>query len=197
MFMEILKAEGYSNSGYGEATHDLLSTDGLSSGDLGYDGEYPFPSDFLKPLRAELTYSTSTDPTKAIIYDISDSLISESDEDVINSNFSQNSPYIRFGRDSFFIRPLKTTTGDITGGIHIWYTARQSELEAGDTPVLEANFHRIYPLLLAKEYAMRDSDKYNALWDREIKKLMDDIRSFYRRRFKFQKVLSTQTYNFS
>lgn len=183
IILEILKVEGYKNIAGKHVSTTLLSTDGLVAGDLGFDGEYPFPTDMLRPTRFELLYDTTERPKKAYIYDQIENPLSETDDDDLVELASESNPVIKFFHDSYFIRPLKTTTGDITGGINIWYEARQADLSAdADEPGFEESLHDLFPLMIAERFYLRHPSKRNVAVLNEKEDLMKQLRSFYKRR---------------
>lgn len=188
MTIAILKLQGYREAFATEAYLNLVSTTGLTVGQVGYNGEYPFPDDFLKLKRIEVKYSGNQSiPT--VLYDYSANSNSEYEDS--GDSFTEDEPNVRFERGSFFIRPLPDTT--VSGGIHIWYEQRQDVLVAGSTPALQEDFHRIYPLLLAKEYAQENPEKYNQLWDTEIFEIKREMATYYRKKFPYTKTFSTQS----
>lgn len=185
LVMIALRSRGDFNFQINEATSDLISTSGLSAGSNGYNGEYAWPSDLVKPTRMEVSFD-GTNFNKARIYDLTDELSrSEFTQADINNAFSQTEPYVRFERNSFFIRPLKATAGNITGGIHIWYEQRQTALTASDTPVIEPNYHRLLVLMgvlrvmrkFRTEYTVNDRQEIK----NEIAQLKADMANFYSR----------------
>lgn len=188
----------------GESYTDLISTSGLVDGNVGFNGEYPFPSDLIKPLRFELSFDGTTF-REASIYDIASSLAeSEHNQTQIQSDFNENNPYVRFERDSYFIRPIKTTSGNITSGIHIWYEKRQTAFAIGaistDTPSIEANFHRLYVVKGAlramrkfrNDYTLQDRQELRREQEREEQKLD----KFMKDRFKRPLRISAKHENF-
>lgn len=173
-----------------EAWTDLVSVTGLVDGNIGFNGEYPFPTDLIKPLRAEICYN-GTDFIQAKVYDIASSpASSEHKSTQIQGDFSEGDPYIRFERDSYFIRPLPETT--VAEGIHIWYEKRQSTMLianiATDVPSIEPNFHRLYVVRGAlrtmrkfrNDYTERDRQELN----RERLELESQFSKFMKDRFK-------------
>ena len=190
MLSFILKIQGYREVGGNEVYTDLVSTTGLVNGDNGYNGEYSFPDDFLKLKRLEVKFS-GVDSLPTTLYDSSDNTHSEYEQ--AGDGFV--TPHVRFDRGSYIIRPLPTA--NVSSGIHIWYEQRQAALTLlSQTPILEKSFHRIYPLLLAKEYAQENPDKYNQLWDVEIDKLKRAIANHYRTKFKFKKEITVEKVSF-
>jgi len=188
LVMMALDASPDHNFKVGEAYTDLKSTSGLVSGDIGFNGEYPFPSDLIKPLRFEISYDGTTF-YPASVYDVASSLAqSEHNQTQIQSDFIETSPYVRFERDSYFIRPMKTTSGDITAGIHIWYEKRQTAFAIGaistDTPSIEANFHRLYVVRGALR-AMRKFRNDYSIQDRsELRSEKEKLETKYEKHLK-------------
>lgn len=184
--LDILKVQVDRNANQEEATTTLVSTSGLVAGDNGYNGEYAFPSDLLKPIRVEISYDGTT-WYPASFYDIYENDKSEHEEDGVQANFSQSEPYVRFDRDSFFVRPLKTTSGNITAGIHIWYEKRQADLSDG-SPTFEQNLHDVLAYDLAYQEYLMHPDKYTANWkigfDDERSRVIARFMDFYKNRFK-------------
>lgn len=201
LVMQALRSRGDFNFSMEEATTDLISTVGLVAGNNGYNGEYAWPSDLIKPVRTEVSFDGTT-WNKAKIYDISDAENnSEHLQSSINNTFTSSEPYVRFERNSFFVRPLKDTAGNITSGIHIWYEKRQATLTASDTPVIEPNFHRLLVLRGAhrimrkfwNEYPMNRRQEV----DLQIQKLEAEFRNFYSNQIQENSFLSVAEDNFA
>lgn len=200
LVMEALRARGDYNFQINEATTDLISTSGITAGQNGYNGEYAWATDVLKPTRLEVSF----DGTKfypATVYDISDKISkSEHSETDINNTFQQTNPYVRFERNSFFIRPLKTTAGNVTAGIHVWYEQRQATLTASDTPSIEPNFHRLFVLkgvlrVMRKfrtEYTVNDRQEVK----NEINELTAKMNQFYSKQIDENVNLTTKFVNY-
>lgn len=180
--LDILHCSVDVNASIKEVTTSLVSTSGLTVGDLGYRGEYPFPTDLLRPVRADISFDGTSWYT-ADIYDLNDNGTSEVTEDSINSVFSQSEPAVRFEHDSYFVRPVKDTTGDITGGIHLWYEKRQTDLTTG-SPDFEANLHDILAYDVSKLEFIKHADKYSA---NVINNFYTDFREVEKRFFQFYK----------
>ncbi len=197
--MQILKVKTDFNFNAKEAYATLLSVSGVAIGVPGYNGEYTFPSDLLRPIRVEISYDGEVwYPAK--FYDVADNTVSSEEGIAENNstnyqfpNWTQFAPFVRFERDSFFVRPLKTTTGNISGGIRIWYEKRQVALTAPDTPLFEENFHRLMVLRGAlrvmrkfrKEYKKETRDEVKT----ELRELETEMMEFYKNRFKKQFVI--------
>jgi len=197
--LDILRIQVDRNANQKEAITDLLSTSGLVTNNLGYNGEYPFPLDLVRPIRAEVSYDGST-WRPCTIYDINDNDTSEHEETAQEANFSQTSPYIRFDRDSYFIRPPKTTAGDVTGGIHIWYEYRETDLTSG-SPTFDESLHNLLAYDVAEIYAIKRPNSYDNVWMNRLLMKKDSVEKkfeeFYRGRFKKQITLTPQHEDFS
>jgi hypothetical protein len=184
--LDILKVQVDNNSNQEEATTDLKDTTGLVEGDLGFNGEYPFPTDLLRPIRVEVSYDGSN-WNPCTFYDVYENDDSEHVEDDINSTFSQYAPYVRFDRDSYFVRPTNDTGSDVTDGIHIWYEQRQSDLTTG-SPTFESNLHDILAYDLAYQQYLMYPAKYTPDWkiafDSERYRIEDRFKEFYKNRFR-------------
>ena len=196
---DILRVQTERNSQGNEVRYNLISTNGLTEGNLGYNGEYPFPADLLRPIRVEVSFDGKT-WRPCSVYDISENHRSEYDQVDINNTFLQNdglvfeastiTPQLRFLRDSFFIRPLNTGA-TVTNGIIVWYEQRQANMAVdADLPVLEANYHEILVLKGAIRYASRYPEKYNPLWQTKLDELMRSMKEYYKNRFKRNKRLT-------
>lgn len=184
--LDILKVQVDRNANQEESTTDFIDTTGLVVGDLGYNGEYPFPTDLLKPIRVEVSYDGTT-WKPCSFYDVYENDSSEHTESDLNSIFIQSAPYVRFDRDSFFMRPTNDTGSNITDGIHIWYEQRQTDLVA-DSPSFEANLHDILAYDLANQEYLMHTSKYTSDWrvgfSTERSKIEERFKEFYKNRFK-------------
>jgi len=181
--LDILRIQTDRNASQTEVKTDLVSVTGLSAGDNGYNGEYAFPTDLLKPVRVEVSYDGTTwNPCKT--YDVNEKDGSEHYQTDINNNFDTSEPYVRFDRDSFFIRPVPTAT--VSNGIHIWYEQRQSDLTTG-SPTFETNLHDILAYDLAELEALMHSSKYDYKWWKYFKEKKGECEArffeFYQSRF--------------
>ena len=181
-----------------EETTTLFSTVGLTAGDIGFNGEYPFDPEMLKPVRFEISYDGTT-WNKATIYDLNENPNSEHDANDIQSSFSEDNPYVRFERNSLFVRPLKTSAGNITAGIHAWWENRQSDLTTL-SPDFEQNLHDILAYDLANLERLMHPDKYDALWrndfDATYARLQERFMEFFKNRFKRTLQLRTKRENY-
>lgn len=191
--MDIFRVKTDFNFQAEESYTDFLDSSALVAGDTGYNGEYPFPTDLLKPIRVEISYDgTNWRPAK--FYDLADNWRESETAGADNvgssveyPNYSETKPFVRFERDSFFVRPLNEDA-TVTGGIHIWYEKRQDALTASDTPLFEANYHRLLVLKGAlrimrkfkKDYKISDRNELRG----EINDLRERMLQFYQTRFK-------------
>jgi len=189
VIMQILRAKTDFSFQGGESYTNHLSTSGLVAGQSGFNGEYTFPTDLIRPIRVEISYDGEVwRPAK--FYDVADTKTSETDEDdTAEGQWSQSSPYVRFERESMYVRPVNTGS-TVTAGIRVWFEKRQSNLEIGSTPNFEANFHRILVLRGALRLMRKYRKQYN-LADRnelrgELNNLTEELLSYYKDRFKKQ-----------
>ena len=173
---DILRWQGYKEVLDNTATLDLADWTEVSAGELGYNGEIPFPTNLLNLKRIEISLDGVMTPIT--IYHDTDNKLSENDD--INTNFDSSKPYAIISRGSIRLRPIPSEA--VTAGLLITYAQRQSDLTDG-SPILESSFHRIFPLMLAYEYGLEDIEKINPLWESEIEKLKRQIRSFYSFRY--------------
>jgi hypothetical protein len=184
--LDILKIQTDKNANLTESYTNLVSLTGLVEGDIGYNGEYPFPTGLLRPVRVEIRYTATGTPVKCEIYDIADSEDSEQPGEV-NNTFSQANPYIRFERDSYFVRPIPETS--ITGGLHIWYEARQTALTTlSKTPEFESNLHDVLSVDIAEVEALRHPENFTTEWRTAFKEIktetVDRFKEHYKNRMK-------------
>lgn len=164
--LDILRFQVDRNASMEFSKTDFVSTLGLVEGDNGYDGEYAFPTDLLRPIRAEVSFDGTTF-RKCKIYDIGENERSEVSD--IDTDFSETEPYVRFERNSFFIRPLNTGS-TVTYGIRIWYEKRQTALADGGTPDFESNLHDLLAFDLAEMELLRHNEKYTDVVAARIRK---------------------------
>jgi hypothetical protein len=181
--LDILKYQVDRNASMEMAKTNLVDSDLLTEGQNGYDGEYSFPSNLLRPIRMEISYDGDTF-VPASIYDIGEN--EDSEISLTNSKYSVAEPGVRFERESYFIRPLPTEA--VTNGIRIWYEKRQTELTDGGTPEFESNLHSILAFDLAEMELMRHSRLYSsetaARIRREATKAENRFIAFYNDRMK-------------
>lgn len=162
---------------------DLVKAEGLAEKDLGYNGEYPFETDMLKPVRVEL--SDGNQFTVADFYDMNQNNTSEVIPTITN-------PSVTFERDSFFVRPLPKE--NITGGMHIWYEYRQADFTADDltkSPETEPNTHMEYVYELAIRWGERPNNKVKNDWRIGLDNMQKTRRKYYRNRFTKQNKISS------
>lgn len=182
--LDILKYQVDRNASIEMAKTNLIDTTSLVEGDNGYDGEYAFPTNLLRPLRMEISYD-GISFVPATVYDIGES--EDSEISLTNSKYSVAEPGVRFERESFFIRPLHITT-TIPNGIRIWFEERQTALTDGGTPTFEENLHSILAFDLAEMELMRHSRLYSsettARIRREATKVENRFIAFYNDRMK-------------
>lgn len=159
--LDILGVRQDLNQSIKEVYTNLIATAGLVAEDVGYNGEYPFEADTLRPVRLEVSYDGVT-WIPCDIYDINENRSSEFVQLELNNAFSKSSPMVRFERDSYFIRPLNDGT-TVTNGIHIWTEKRQDDLTTGE-PEFEANLHDILAYDLATLEVLMHPALYTTEW---------------------------------
>jgi hypothetical protein len=212
--LDILRARVDKNASMEEATTTLKSTVGLSEGDNGYNGEYAFPTDLLKPNRVEVSYDGST-WLKCEIYDNAINLASEYNERQLDGSasrsslsfysqktrFSQTEPKVDFTRNSFKIRPIKRTAGDIANGIYIEYEKRQDDFSSTTAPAeIESNLQNILAYDLAELEMIMHADKYDSkhvqAFQVKKKEVENRFKEYYKKRLNSNKQLTTKYLNY-
>lgn len=198
LMMEILLVQGYRNVSGKHVTTDLISTSGLVAGNIGYGGEYPFPTDLIRPHRIEVKYSSTGAFVPCEIVDMQDIDYPLADVEEINDIANEDAPIVRVYHNSYFLAPVKTTTGSVTAGIHIWYEERESELSAdSDEPQFEVTFHDLIPLMVASRFYLRHPSKRNVQVLNELNMLMRQFRAHYRKMINVRLQLKPRTENFA
>jgi len=192
--MDILRVRVDRNATIQNATATLKSTVGLVEGNNGFNGEYSFPTDLLRPTRFEISYDGIT-WTKCQIYDNALNLGSEYNKTQLESQFSTSAPCVDFFRDSYKIRPPKNTAGDIALGIYIEYEKRQSDFTSSTSPVqIEQNLQDLLAYDLAEgEFIMNASihdQKQMDRFDKEKKELENKFLEHYKDNLSSRKVMS-------
>ena len=200
IIQKILKVQTTRNQNITNEYYNFVSTNGLAQGQVGFNGEYPFPPDLLRPLRVEVSYDGVTWlPCKQ--YDINaGNMTSEYNPSQINSAFQTTSnpnynpyistPYVRYTNDSFFIRPLNQGN-TVPVGFVFWYESRQPALaNSTDVPAFEANFHELLVYKLAMRYGEKYPEKMNKQWIVRAQELEKELVEFYKNRFKYNVTMS-------
>lgn len=195
--LDILRVRVDKNASIKEVTTTLVSTSGLAIGDNGYNGEYAFPTDLLKPVRFEVSYDGIT-WNKATVYDNTLNNGSEYNDTQLANDFSESSPRVDFTRNSFKIRPPKTSTGNITNGIYIEYEKRQADFSTSTAPTeIESNLQDMLSWDLAKIETVMHASKYSgqelAVFNAEYNKAEERFLNFYSTNLPTKK---TMTFNF-
>lgn len=192
--LDILRVRVDRNATINEATTTLKSTVGLVEGDNGFNGEYAFPSDLLKPVRFEVSYDGET-WLKARIYDNALNLGSEYNDTQLKEDFSEDEPCVDFTRNSFKLRPPKTTAGDITKGIYIEYEQRQSDFTSSTAPTqIESNLQDILAYDLAELEFIMHPDEHTptqyTMFKQKKKEVEDRFLEFYKSNLPKNKIIS-------
>lgn len=181
--LDILRVRVDKNASISEVTTTLLSTVGLVAGDNGFNGEYAFPTTLLRPVRFEVSYD-GVMWKKCKVYDNELNKNSEYNDTQLVSDFSEDDPKIDFTRNSFKIRPPKTTAGNITNGIYIEFEKRQVDFTSSTAPTeIESNLQDMLSWDLAKLETVMHAAKYSpqelAVFNMEHSKMEQRFLSFY------------------
>lgn len=169
VWMVIFEAQGYKNLGGDFKVYDLISTVGLVSGEIGFNGEYGFPTQALSLDSVELNYGNGH--VKAEIIDRSNQSSSLFTESEYNAEFSQTNPKVFVYRDSYFVRPTNTST-TVEDGIKLTISARPTILtNTTDSPTFDLMYHDLIPLKVAQDYALFYPEKANPRIDRKVEEL--------------------------
>lgn len=182
VWLNILRVRGDYNFAIEVARGSLIAYASLAEGDNGYNGEYAWPTDCLKPRRVELKFSSAGQLTAVKFYDLGEYEGSEHDPSQLNSDFTTSEPYVRFERESFFVRPLPTET--VINGFYIEYEKRQTSLGLTDTPAFEENLHHILAYGMALQYYEKYPDLYNPKIEQRYLQLLGLLEEFYKNREK-------------
>lgn len=160
--LDILRVRVDKNASIKRYITTHFSTVGLVVGNIGFNGEYPFPADLLRPVRIEISYDGVT-WTKCTIYDNALNEGSEYNDTQLRELFSEQEPRVDFNRNSYMIRPPKTTSGNISRGIYIEYEARQVDFTSSTTPLaIDQNLQDILSWDLAKLEMIVHAAKYSS-----------------------------------
>ena len=192
--IDILRMKVDVNASIEESTTTLLSTVGLVQGDNGFNGEYDFPGDLLKPTRVEISYDGLT-WIKCSVYDNAINRNSEFNDSQLVTDFNQSNPRVDFTRNSFKIRPPKTTAGDITHGIYIEYEKRQTDFTDVSEPTeIERNLQDVLAFDLADNEIIMHAEKYTsqfiAVYNQKKKEVVDRFMKFYKSNLPTKKKMS-------
>lgn len=199
--LDILRVRVDSNATINEATTDLISTVGLVAGDNGFNGEYAFPANLLKPVRFEVSYDGIT-WKKCTIYDNTLNQGSEYNDSQLASDYSEKAPRVDFTRNSYKIRPPKTSVGNITKGIYIEYEQRQADFTSSTTPTqIEQNLHDILAYDLAELEIIMHADKYSSnkitVFNNKKKEVESRFLEFYKNNLPTRKTMTQKYQNYA
>jgi hypothetical protein len=165
-----------------EAKTNLISVTGLIAGQSGYNGEYAWPNDLVKPTRVEISYD-GVNSYPATVYDLNENKSSEYLATAIAAEFSETNPMIRFDKGTYSIRPLPQTT--IVGGIHIWYETKQGAFTLGtESPIFDSAYHEILAYMGAERWAEKHPEDYNSLWTTKKTEMRYNMLEFYKNKYK-------------
>lgn len=193
IWMIILEAEGYKNTGGDFKVFDLEDSSSLDPQDLGYNGEYPFPSVAVTLEEAYINYGDGN--VKAEIINRSE-INSSMFDDEDSPEYSKANPKIFIFRDSILTRPIHFST-KVEDGIKLLIRRRQKTLVEtitnADTQVLspefEENFHELIPLKVAQDFYLEWPEKYNPRIDKKAAEIESQLISEYESRTPIEKRL--------
>ena len=196
--LDILRVRVDKNASIQNATTDLISTAGLVEEQNGFNGEYSFPANLLKPSRFEVSYDGVT-WKKCTIYDNALNNQSEYNDTQLAGQFSQASPMVDFSRNSYKIRPPKTDAGNITKGIYIEYSKRQADFTSTTAPTeIESNLQDILAYDLAELEFIQHPESHSNNQIQLFNKKKDEVEKrfleFYKKRLQGNKTI---TFNLS
>jgi hypothetical protein len=194
LIMEKCQMEGNTSSLANFVTTTLKAQSGLSAGDTGYNGEYPFPDDCLYITRIEVKFDDDHIPV--VLYDASENSYSEYSD--VDEPFDEGEPKVRLQRDSIFVRPFPDS--DVSAGIYIEYVQRQTAFsDDADEAEFENNFHDLIPMGVAIRFFKRDAKKYGSElleMRRDYNEMKQEFLEFYRDRNEKRLKISTKKETF-
>jgi hypothetical protein len=180
----MLYSQGYRKVGEKTYYTDFKTITGLTEGQNGYDGEYAFDGNWVKPIEFYAKFPGQNTYRKCHLYDVSENDNSEFDNGIINSTFSTANPSVRFSRNSFRIRPINSTL-DVTDGIMVIAEPRSATLlNTTDVPVLDPIFHRWFVLKEALRFGKFRTGITRSDVMLELQQLEQKIRRLYSDRVK-------------
>jgi len=199
--LDILRVRVDKNASIQNATTDLVSTVGLVEGDSGFNGEYSFPADLLKPSRFEVSYDGVT-WKKCTIYDNALNNQSEYNDTQLTDKYSQSDPMVDFSRNSYKIRPPKTDAGNITKGIYIEYEKRQADFTSTTAPTeIESNLQDILAYDLAElefiQHPESHSNNQIQLFNKKKEEVEKRFLAFYKIRLQSIKKITVNYPNYN
>jgi hypothetical protein len=151
-----MEAEGHENVGGSFKLTNLVSSDGLQSGDNGFNGEYSKPEGAVID---EVHVDFGDGHVVAEIIDKGELSSSMFEEDL---SITEDKPKVFLFRDSYFVRPLNTGA-TVVNCIKLLVQSIEDELVEGtDSPSWYPTFHELIPLYVTLDYYRTYPDKYNA-----------------------------------
>ena len=189
--VDILRVRVDANATIQKSYTTHLNVTSLSEGDNGYNGEYAFPDDLLRPTRIEVSYD-GVNWRKATIYD--NAINRDSEMKASTETPTRDNPCVDFNRGSYFIRPLNNV-GDVLKGIYIEYEKRQADFTSSTEPTdIEKNLHDILAYDLASLEIINNTDKYSPNKIAVFNAAKDEVEkrffSFYRMNLPSKKVMT-------
>lgn len=189
--IDILRVRVDANATIQKSYTTHLNVTTLSEGDNGYNGEYAFPADLLRPTRIEVSYD-GVIWRKATIYD--NAINRDSEMSASTETPTRDDPCVDFNRNSYFIRPLNNV-GNVPKGIYVEYEKRQDDFSSSTEPEdIEKNLHDILAYDLASLEIINNTDKYSPNKISVFNASKDDVEkrffSFYRTNLPSKKVMT-------
>lgn len=187
--LDILRVRQDINQFLMEKRTDFFSAEAMTEGQIGYNGEYPFETTTLRPVRIEVSYDGVTyRPCK--VYDLNENKGTEVGSADVNANFSETEPFVRFEENSYFVRPYNVSGTDIVDGIHIWIENRQDDLvsSTNETPAFETALHSILAFDMAEMERIMHPERYSDAWRNDFAnsyaRIEGRFNDFYKNRLK-------------
>lgn len=187
--LEIIRMGMDKNASIQHATTTFRNVIGLPEGEVGHNGEYPFPTDLIRPVRVEVSY----DGKKWETAEVYDNMLNRGSE-YNDEQLKGGKVRVDFSRESYKIRPLNTNQ-DVPNGIYIEYEKRQAPFVSSSEPVeIEPNLQDILAYDLAELEIIKHAEKYDpqkiALFERRKKAVEAKFLKHYRTRLHFNKKMT-------
>ena len=189
--VDILRVRVDANATIQKSYQTHVNATSLVEGENGYNGEYAFPTDLLRPVRVEVSYDGQT-WNKATFYD--NALNTNSELNASSETPSQSNPHVDFNRGSYFVRPVNKTQ-DVAKGLYIEYKKRQADFDASSEPEeIEKNLQDLLAYDLAGLEIIMNTDKYSSakitIFNNAKREVEDRFFAFYRTGLPSKKVMT-------
>lgn len=189
--IDILRVRVDANATIQKSYQTHVNATSLVEGENGYNGEYAFPTDLLRPVRVEVSYDGQT-WNKATFYD--NALNNNSELNASSETPSQSNPHVDFNRGSYFVRPVNKTQ-DVAKGLYIEYEKRQEDFTSSSEPEeIEKNLQDLLAYDLANLEIIMNTDKYSSakitIFNNAKREVEDRFFAFYRTGLPSKKVMT-------